>query len=433
MLNIKKATGYAAKSGIKKGDRLVSMNGSPVLDFIDDGYFNSLDSVLIEFINARGQRQKTHIRKPADIPLGLEFEENLYPDESTCRNRCIFCFVDQLPAGMRESLYIKDDDWRYSVLFGNYVTLTNVDDAELGRIIARRATPLYISVHATDAECRIHMMKNRRAGKILEQLRELAGGGIVFHCQVVLCPGINDGDVLEKTITDLCSLYPQCRSLAVVPVGLTGHRQGLPEITPVSPEYASSMIDYIEEKANGFRKELGSDFLYAADEFYAKARREYPRYSDGGYYPQLSNGVGLFHEFLQSYEQALEALPEALQAPRKVIIATGVSAADQIRRMAGGICRRVKDLECTVIPVENRVFGKSITVSGLLSGQDIIDSVKGMKGDVLMLPPSAFRCGADEMLDGTTIKDIERILGYCVIIAPDDGYEFACTVAGIDF
>ncbi|MEX1377535.1 MAG: DUF512 domain-containing protein [Eubacteriales bacterium] len=414
----------AKKAGFKKGDIVKSINGEKVLDFIDDNFFNSLPQLQIAY-ERDGNEKSIIINKESSEPLGIEYEEELYPKDRQCTNACVFCFVDQLPKGMRESLYVKDDDWRYSVLFGNYVTLTNVSDAEMQRIISRQASPLYVSVHAVDADVRNNIMTSKRAGKIKEQLELLAANKIIVHTQVVLCPEINDGDVLKETIEYLYSLYPYVRSLAVVPVGLSGHRENLPDLLPVDMQKAREIIKLIEEYNKKYQEENGINFVFASDEFYSKANLPYPIFDDGEHYPQLSNGVGMFSELDNEFDEALDLYKDeikSIDSDKKIVLVTGASAYSKIESMFDRIKSIAKNVNLQIVKIKNGHFGESITVTGLLCGKDIVSQLKNITADVIIVPASTLKDGKNVFLDDTNIEYIETHLNAKVLTQDIDGY-----------
>lgn len=420
----------ARRAGIRTGDRLLDIDGQPVTDFIDYRYLTDGERVTLRTRRGRHERM-TIIEKEVGQPLGLTLDAELYPTERQCANRCMFCFVDQLPRGLRSTLYVKDDDWRYSMLFGNYVTLTNLSDRELVRIVSRRVSPLYISVHATDGALRAAMMGNPVAARIMDQLRALARGGIVFHCQVVLCPGVNDGAALDRTLTDLRALYPAARSVAVVPLGLTRHRDGLPALAPVGAADAQRAVAQVEALADRCLRESGERFAYASDELYQRAGLPWPRYRGASPVHQMSNGVGMMDEFMTGFEDALGGVPSRLASPRRVAVATGISAAPTIASLCAMLEERTQGLSVRVQAVENRFFGPSVTVAGLLSGADIADSIRNTDvGDVLFVPASSLREEDALFLDGTSLDWLERELGASVVPACEDGFAFVELLLG---
>ena len=421
----------AAQAGIMAGMKLVTVNGQPILDFIDYEAFSAVERLTI--VVEDGQEHRTfQFSKPMEQDLGLDLDLDLYPTERHCANHCIFCFVDQTPPGMRASLYGKDDDWRYSMMFGNYVTLTNVSDADFERLIARQVSPLYISVHATDPDVRARMMGNPRAQYILDQLQRLAQGGITFHCQIVLCPGYNDGAVLERTLRDLYALHPAARSVAVVPVGLTQFRESLTALRLPTQAEAREVIHQVEAFAEHCLQQGGQRFAYASDEFYQLAGLPWPRYEGGLHTPQLSNGVGLMDSFLGEFAQALEDLePPPAGWQRKVTIATGRSAAATLRKLCQWLMGRCPGLDAQVVAVDNDYFGHHITVAGLLTGQDIAKALQGRElGEEVLISAACVRDGQDIFLDDWTLSDVEARVGVPVRPTDCDGYTFALAVLG---
>lgn len=419
-LRITAAGGAARRAGARAGDELVSIDGHSVLDFIDyDALSMAEDPVLV--LSGQGSTRTLRVKKPQGEPLGLELGEELYPPERLCRNHCRFCFVDQMPQGMRESLYGKDDDWRYSVLFNNFVTLTNLDDADFERIIARGASPLNISVHCTDPKVRVELMRNPRAADILPQLERLARGGIHFNCQAVLVPGVNDGAVLERTLAELFELYPQARTFAAVPVGLTCHREGLDPILPYTAGQARAVIETVEAFQKKAQAACGELFAYAADEFYNIAGLPYPRYTQGGYINQLGNGVGLCSEFLDGVEDALrDELPAGERAV--ITLATGTAAFGLLQQMADRLMERMKGTTLRVAAVPNTTFGETVTVAGLLCGRDFLQALAGKPlGNALVVPDVALR--DERFLDDMTKDELSEALGVPVVSIPGDGYD----------
>lgn len=423
--------GKALASGIKPGCRLLSINGEPVFDFIDYSCFSARNHLTVITETEQG-RETRKISKNAEEPIGLELD-GLYPDEKRCANRCVFCFVDQMPEGMRESLYVKDDDWRYSALFGNYVTLTNMADKDFDRLLRRAPSPMYVSVHATDPDVRMKMMGNPKAGRIMTQLQKLADAGIAVHCQIVLVPGWNDGEVLQRSLEDLYSLEPGVRTVAVVPLGLTCHRQGLAELKPVGREEARSAVATVEAFAKRSQKEHSARFVFASDEMYERAGLPAPRYSDGEHTPQLANGVGMVSDMLDEFEWALEELPESLTDKRSVTIATGVSAYGLMEKIASELQSRVSNLHVNVLRVENRLFGAQVTVAGLICGGDIAQAAAGFGiGQELLVPQAALRSGEDIFLDGMTLTELHERLGVPVRAVPCDGAALAYASCGLE-
>ncbi len=430
-LRIAGVYGPAKKAGVKPGGTLSSISGEPVLDFVDYNWFSAQSELEIAVDNG-GNRQTYIVRKSADEPIGLDLE-GLYPDEKHCANRCEFCFVDQMPCDMRESLYIKDDDWRYSVLFGNYITLTNLSEREFQRLCKRAPSPLYVSVHATDPDVRASMMGNRSAGQIMDQLSRLSEAGIAIHCQVVLVPGHNDDTVLRRTLADLYSLYPSVRTVAVVPVGLTGHRGGLADLKPVGRQDALSVVGIVHEFAESCLAERSIRFAYVSDEMVERAGLPPVRYRDGEHTPQLANGVGLISGLLDEFEWARNDLPRSLERPRIVTIATGVSAFGLMEKLALEMECIVSGLRVNVLKVENRLFGPQITVAGLLCGDDIAEAATSMVlGDELLVPQAALKSGEDVFLDGLTVMELSQRINTPVRVVACDGAALAFVACGLE-
>ena len=414
----------AWKAGIRAGERIVSINGEPVTDEIDYQSLSAAEKLKILVSGENGQDPRSlAVRKDEWEPLGLCLDETEAMKPRHCRNRCLFCFVDQLPRGMRDTLYVKDDDWRLSLMMGNYVTLTNVSDEEFGRILARRASPLFISVHATDPQIRCEMLRNRNAGTLMERLTRLKEHGLEFHSQVVLCPGVNDGDVLARTIEDLSSLYPASRSLAIVPVGLTKHREGLAALKGFDALSAAALISFVKGYQQRFLREFGTRFVFPSDEFYCICGEPLPQDSEYEDYPQIENGVGMLRLLEQECEEAWEFLFQdgipADPGERTVLIPTGVSAQPFIEKIVNHY--RPDSTHIRVIPVINRFFGETITVTGLIVGRDLIDTLKGIPCDSIMLCDTMLRDQTDRFLDDTTVEEVRQALGRPVRIVRNNG------------
>lgn len=396
-------------AGIRPGDTLLRINGHHIRDEIDYLYFSADPELDLDIERKDGHVARIHIGSPSG-PLGLGFDSPIFDGIKTCRNRCIFCFIDQLPRGLRSSLYLKDDDYRLSFLHGNFITLTNMTEEDLERIISFRLSPLYVSVHTTSGDLRSRMMGNPGASKILEQLRRLAGGGIELHIQIVACPGINDGEELDRTISDLVELFPGVRSCAVVPVGLTAHRQGLMEIHPYTETTARALLHQVRGWQDKLREELGTRFVFAADEFYIKAGADIPPASSYEGYPQRENGVGLVRIFEDEFARAVRRLGGSRAHPRHLSLATGVLMAERLNSMMEPL--RQRGLRVDVIPVPNNLLGPQVSVAGLLSGRDIISAAKEHTlGDELLIPQVALREGTDLFLDDVSVRDVARELG----------------------
>ena len=406
----------ADQLGIRPGDQLKSINHEPVVDFIDYQALCCQEKLTLELIQ-NGEICEYEFEKDEYEPLGIEFESDMLGKTRECVNNCRFCFVDQLPQGMRESLGVKDDDWRLSLLMGNFVTLTNVSDAELERIIKRHASPLYISVHATDPAVRKDLLRPRTNFDIIDQLKHLAGGGIQFHAQTVVCPGINDGAVLEKTIDDLAAMYPACQSLAIVPVGLTEHRTNLDDLRCFNEADAQHLLYMVENKRRELRKKLGTLFAFPSDEMYIIAGYPLPSDSDYEDYAQIDNGVGLVRQLFTEFDDAYFELPEKFKKNTKPLkrlcIACGTSVQPLLKQLMDE--HPISGVSVRVCAVKNRFFGESVTVSGLITGQDLIYRMKNEPCDAILITECMLRSGEETFLDDMTLSEVKKALGVNVI------------------
>ena len=398
------------KAKIKAGDKLVAINGNEIMDVLDYRFYITEKNPVLLFEN--GKKVKLKLKEFEES--GMLFETYLMDKQRSCKNNCIFCFIDQLPKGMRESLYFKDDDSRLSFLFGNYITLTNITEHEVERIIKMHISPINISVHTTNPLLRCKIMNNRFAGESLRHLKAFNDAGIKINCQLVLMPNINDGEELRNTLKDLLELE-NVQSIAAVSVGLTKHREGLYPLSPYTKEQASAVIDIMEENYNGK--------VFASDEFYLKANRPIPSSDFYGEYYQIENGVGMYRSFL---DEALFALENEEPSPTlKKTCATGVLAFPMISLLVDKAKNKWHNLNCEVIEIENEFFGKNITVSGLITGADIIRTLKGKNlGDLLLLPENMLRHEKDRFLDDITIEELEKELEVKIKFVAEDGYEF---------
>ncbi len=413
----------ADRAGIAPDDIIERINHEEVLDEIDYQALTSVSRIRMELKAGDGTPRTILLHKKSWEPLGVCLDETVQLQPRHCRNHCVFCFIDQMPPGMRETLYVKDDDWRLSLMMGNYVTLTNVDDREFQRLLKRRASPLYISVHATDPDVRIRMLRNPHAGNLLDRLRILKEHGLKFHSQIVLCPGINDGRILEQTLHDLVSLYPSAQSVAVVPIGLTRFREGLAPMHSVTPADAESLLDQLAPWQAYCLKTFQTRFVYASDEFYCISGRPLPENEDYEDYQQIENGVGMLRKFRQECEEAAEELGEPVPtASRRILIPTGVSAFPLIRELA--LRYAPPGTEVTVLPVTNRYFGESITVTGLIVGRDLLDAVAGISCDLMLLSETMLREKTDRFLDDMTLTSLQEQSGIPVRVVENRGYAF---------
>lgn len=406
----------ADQLGLAPGDRVRRINGQKMQDIIDFSFALAGENVELEVEKANGEIVHFSVEKDYDDGLGVTFENAVFDGIRRCANRCMFCFVDQMPPGLRESLYIKDDDYRLSFLFGNFITLTNFGPQDLARVTRLHLSPLYISVHTTDGVLRREMMGNAKAGEIMAQLRQLAKHGIDMHTQVVLCPGVNDGARLDKTIGDLRSLWPHVRSVAVVPVGLTRYRDACPPLTAFSVAGAAAVLEQVSRWQERCLRDIGSRFVFLADEFYLQTGREIPEYDAYEGFPQWENGVGLVRTFLQEWETGIPASQAEYSQPLRLTVVCGKSAAPILTPLVAALA--VKNLTVQVLAVDNHFFGPLVTVTGLLTGQDIIKAVAATDtGDGLILPGVALRRGDNVFLDGLTPDDVARTLGRTVRVA----------------
>ncbi len=417
-------------SGVRPGDRLIRINGEEIIDQIDYQALSSNSLVILDVEKKNGGNAIFTIRKDECEPLGIQLEDTLLSRPRSCRNHCVFCFIDQMPQSLRKTLYVKDDDWRLSLMMGNYITLTNVSESEMDRIIRRHASPLYISVHATDSAVRRQMMKNPGAGRIMEHLKRLSDAGIRFHCQIVLCPGINDGPVLERTLRDLLSFYPAARSAALVPVGLTSHREGLTPLTPYTKESASELILKIRPLQEQFIKKYGTAFVFPADELYCLSGLPLPPEAEYEDFPQIENGVGLLRLFISDVEQAAEepmAAPHDL--PKRITIACGVSVAPFLQELADQYAP--PQVAVDIRTIRNDFFGHTITVTGLVTGRDLIKQLENVETDRILICAAMLRAEGDLFLDGLSLDEVKQALPAPLYVIPNSGKAFYRALYGV--
>ncbi len=412
----------ASKKKIRGGDVLHSINGHAITDVLDYRFYLNEEKLVLE-VEKDGKLKKVRIRKSETDDIGLEFETYLMDRKHACKNKCVFCFVDQLPEGLRDSLYFKDDDSRLSFLFGNYITLTNMSEEEIDRIINMHISPVNISVHTMNPELRVEMMKNPNAGTSLRFIKKLADAGITLNTQLVLCPGINDGAELEYSLTELEKLMPSVQSIAAVPVGITCHREGLANLRLFTPEEAGRVIDTIDAFNKRLTEKIGYGIAYAADEFFIQAERPIPGENYYGDYPQLENGVGLWSLFKSEFMQALENEPsDAVKEERKITWATGVAAYPLVCELAEAAQKKYENLKIDVYKVTNKLFGSTVTVAGLLSGKDYFDTLKDAPlGQKIIIPEVSLRKDDDRFLDDMTLQQLQQALGVRVRPVPNDG------------
>lgn len=411
----------AARVGLKKDDVIVAFDGEQAIDMLDAAYFDSQSNFTLTV--KRGENELTFpVKKNVNLPMGWEFYDECYLEPRWCANKCVFCFVEQLPKGQRPTLYVKDDDWRLSFVSGNFVTLTNISDKEIDRILRKKFSPLYISVHCTDDEMRRKLLGNPRARDIMPMLKTFADGGINMYTQVVMCPGLNDGELLHKTLVDLFSLYPAVQNVAIVPVGLTKFRCKLAKLTPVNQQEALDTIKLVESfDAECFAK-TGEHFAYCSDEMYVYAQIDVPGYEYYGDFNQLENGVGLVADTRYQFNLAFE---DAVAAQKgSFTLVTGVSATPFIQQLLDKAKASFPELNANIVTVVNKFFGETVTVAGLVVGGDIVDTLatRNDVGDTLILPRVMLREIEDVFLDGMTLTELKQKTGKQVIIV-SDGYE----------
>jgi len=396
--------------GIEPGDELFSINGECVIDLLDYQAL-SCESRVRMCVRRSAEEVEYEFEKDEYEPIGLNFERPLMSGTRLCCNDCLFCFVDQLPGHARESLRVKDDDWRLSLMTGSYVTLTNLSDRELDRIVKRRASPLYISVHATDPELRARMLGTERAKRLMGQLKKLADGGIDFHAQAVLCPGINDGAALEETISTLAGFFPRARSLALVPVGLTGHREGLHPLRKYARDEARGVLEIAAKWREKLLRGTGTRFVFPSDELYLTAELPIPPDAEYEDYAQVDDGVGLLRLLETEFSEAWSELPASARQPggkKKLGIACGTSAGRFLREMIES--HPVSGADVKVYPIKNGFFGEEVTVSGLLTGGDLIRGLHGLDREIFLITACMLRDGDNLFLDDSTLGDVERAL-----------------------
>ena len=422
----------ADEMGVEVGDALLYIDGQPVEDVFDYRFFIQSEELTVVVEKPDGEEWELEIEKDEDEDLGIEFESGLMDDYRSCRNKCIFCFIDQMPKGMRDTLYFKDDDSRLSFLQGNYVTLTNMDDHDIARIIRYRLSPINISVQTTDPLLRCKMLNNRFAGDALARIRTLYDAGITMNAQIVLCKGVNDRDNLRKTLTDLLEYAPVIQSVSVVPVGLTKYREGLYPLEPVDKDDALETLEIIEHIQKKAMKDHGIHFAHASDEIYILAGKPIPPAEEYDDYPQLENGVGMLRLMSEEYESAYDRLKADIQA-RKIIpedhkadfsVVTGVLAKDYVEKATSRICSLFPNVSFRVYAIRNDFFGERITVAGLLTGADIIAQLKGKYlGDSILIPESMMKADEEIFLDNVSVSDLEGSLQVQAHIVKSNGLD----------
>ncbi len=435
----------AEEGGVSPGDRLIAVNGHRIKDVFDYRFYCADESIELHMADSDGEEYIVDIEKDVYEDLGIEFENPLLDCDRSCANKCIFCFIDQMPPGMRDTLYFKDDDIRLSFLTGNYVTLTNVTEQELHRIVKYRMSPINVSVHTLNPELRCKMLNHKGAGTVYEKIKILTDGGINVNGQIVLCPGYNDGEELRSTLEGLLSLGGNLLSVSAVPVGLTKYRDGLAELRPFTTAECGEIIDIIEEFQQKALKERGTRFVFASDEIYIKAGRALPKEDCYDDFPQIENGVGMVSlleyevcEYLKS-KQGIENTKKAIKAQkgaeRKITIATGMCAGDYVKALADKVCKEVSplgaDIKVETVKIINNFFGENVTVSGLITGGDLISQLKGKElGSELLITKNMLRHGEAVFLDNITVAEVSEALGVNVRAVEDSGSDFVTAIVG---
>lgn len=423
---------HADKAGIKKGETLLSINSNEIVDVLDYRFYQVNRKLTLEVEDEDKNVRTIEMTKGEYEEIGLEFETYLMDKQHSCRNKCIFCFIDQLPKGMRESLYFKDDDSRLSFLFGNYITLTNITEHEIDRIIKMHISPINVSVHTTNPELRCKMMNNRFAGDTLKYLKRFADAGITLNCQIVSCPGINDGDELVRTLTDLENLG--VNMTAIVPVGLTRYRENLYPLVPYNKETAGQTIDIIEKMGDECVKKHGRRIFFPGDEFYLLAEREIPSPEFYGDFSALEDGIGMIAYLTDDVGWKLEELDADESLCHKVTIACGEGVFPYMKRIMSMINEKFPNITINTRAIKNNFFGGGVNVSGLVTGGDLIDQLRGDDlGDRLIIPSSMLRFENDLFLDDVSTDDVERELGVTLVPVNNNGNDLVeAVIAGKD-
>lgn len=414
----------AEEMGIEPGDKLLYINDNEIEDVFDYHYYVNDEELLVLIEKSNGEQWELEIEKDYEEDLGLVFEQGLMDEYRSCRNKCMFCFIDQMPKGMRDTLYFKDDDSRLSFLQGNYITLTNMSDHDIERIVQYHLEPINISFHTTNPELRCKMLHNRFAGDALKKVDRLYEGGIQMNGQIVLCKGINDGEELERSIRELTKYLPYLQSVSVVPVGLTRYREGLYPLEPFGKEDAIKVLDTIEKWQKQIFEEYGMHFIHAGDEWYILAERELPEESRYDGYLQLDNGVGMLRLLQDEFAEYFETL-EGDDRVRELSVATGKLAYDYLAELLERMKEKYANVKVHLYSIQNRFFGEKITVAGLITGQDLLEQLKGKElGSRLLLPCNMLRSGEDVFLDDVSVSELEESLQVEIDIVKSSGKNF---------
>ncbi len=424
------AGSIAEEMGIEAGDKLISINDTAIEDVFDYHFLVNDEEIILLIQKPDGEEWELEIEKDYDEDLGIEFEQGLMDEYRSCRNKCVFCFIDQMPKGMRETLYFKDDDSRLSFLQGNYITLTNMSDHDIDRIVRYHLEPINISFHTTNPELRCEMLHNRFAGDALKKVDTLFEHGIQMNGQIVLCKGINDGEELERSIHDLTQYLPYLQSVSVVPVGLTKYRDGLCELESFEKEDAIKVLETIEKWQKIIYEAYGTHFIHAGDEWYILAERELPKEETYDGYLQLENGVGMLRLLKEEFEEIYREI-EGDAKEREVSLATGKLAYPYLQELLERLQDKFPNLKAHLYQIQNDFFGEKITVSGLITGRDLIEQLKGkVLGAKLLLPCNMFRDGEEVFLDDVTLSEVKESLQVEVDIVKSSGQDFIESIIG---
>lgn len=415
---------------VESGDTVIAINGNQILDVLDYKFFAYDKSLKVRLKRPDGSEYELDVKKSEGGDLGLNFESYLMDKPRSCSNACVFCFIDQLPRGMRKTMYFKDDDARLSFLLGNYITLTNLSPREVERIIALHISPINVSVQTTNPELRCKMLRNKRAGESIDVMRRFAKAGIVMNCQIVCCPGLNDGAQLQRTMRDLAALYPQVHSVSIVPVGLTKFREGLYPLTPFTPEHAAETLDLVNAFGDECVEKFGTRIFFCADELYLKAGRELPSEEFYEEFTQLENGVGMLRLQQTEFHAALRLSDPPDGVPFSV--AAGVSAAPFLEKLLCTAREKYATIQGHVYAIENDFFGRSINVSGLITGQDLIAQLRGKElGERLLISSNMVRHDELDFLDDITLEQASAALGVPIYPVDADGFALCDAMFGI--
>ncbi len=416
----------AEELDIEAGDKLISINGAKIKDILEYKFLTTDEFLELEIEKPNGEVWILELEKEYDEDIGIGFE-GIIDKPRSCHNKCIFCFIDQMPPGMRDTLYFKDDDARLSFLQGNFVSLTNLTKSDIDRIIRYRISPINVSIHTTDPDLRIKMLNNKNAGRALEYLEKFKENGIEVKAQIVLCPGVNDNEALDKTLLDLSKLYPEVNCVAIVPVGITRYREGLFPLKPFDKLTAASTISQVESRQKQFLEELDTRFVFLSDEFYIIAEKELPIYEAYEGFPQLENGVGLITLFREELDAALRDVEEqSVNGHNSYFIVTGEYGGTILAEAAEKVRQKLKGISLEVKAIKNDFFGETVKVSGLLTGRDIIEQMKPIlekhhKNRIILIPDNMLKDGENIFLDDITLEGLENTLGAKVIVCNQDG------------